>query len=167
MSYVNPVASSSLPSSGFPRGSRSSPGVSAGFGPSSASCSIGPRISFGDCPCTSGTSCSFQDDSLPFTDIEADLIKGDKESPYLGKGEFSKSFQEMISVITSYFPNSKPSISSDSNFLIPWLDVFGNTHRRSPCVSLNLFEKLSAISKEVDEKFVKAAEEKKMASSAL
>ena len=51
--------------------------------------------------------------------------------------------------------------------LIPWLGVFGNTCCRSPRVFLNLFEMLSAISKEVEEKFVKAAEDKKKASTTL
>ena len=85
----------------------------------------GPHISIGDCPGTSGTSSEFHDNSFPFTAI------GDKESPYLGKGEFSKSFQEMISLIT-YFPKSKPSVYSGSDSLTPWLDVFGNTRRRTP-----------------------------------
>ena len=58
LSYVNPVASSSLPP-GFPRDSRSSLSVSAGVGPSSALCSTGPHISFGDYPGTSGGTCSF------------------------------------------------------------------------------------------------------------
>ena len=45
--------------------------------------------------------------------------------------------------------------------------MFGNTHRRSPRVFLNLFDKLSAISKEVKEKFHKVADDMKKASSAL
>ena len=44
--------------------------------------------------------------------------------------------------------------------------MFGNTRCRSPCVFLNHFDKLSAMSKEVEEKFGKAADDKK-ASSAL
>ena len=58
-----------------------------------------------------------------------------------------------------------PSLLTD--FLNPWLDVFGNVRKRSPCLYLNLFEKLAAIDKEVDEKFLKAADEKKKASPSL
>ena len=72
----------------------------------------------------------------------------------------------MIALIT-YFPASKPSVSADSDSLISWLDVFGNVCRRSPRVFLNLFEKLTAIHKEVDDKFLKAADEKKKVSSSL
>ena len=87
--------------------------------------------------------------------MDPDVDKGDKELS-LAKGEFSNSFQEMIALITSYFPASKPSISSDSDSLIPWLDVYGNVYKHSPLVFLNLFKKLAAIHKEVDEKFLKA-----------
>ena len=47
------------------------------------------------------------------------------------------------------------------------MDVFGNTRCCSPSVFLDLFEKLLATSKEVDEKFVKAVEDKKKVSTAL
>ena len=73
----------------------------------------------------------------------------------------------MIALITSYFPASKPSVFSDSDSLIPWLDVFGNVRKLSPCIFLNLFEKLAAVHKEVDDKFLKAADEKKKAFSSL
>ena len=73
----------------------------------------------------------------------------------------------IIKVITSYFPASKSSVSSNSDSLIPWLDVFGNVHRRCSLVFHNLFEKLAAIHKEVDVKFLKAADEKAAASSSL
>ena len=72
----------------------------------------------------------------------------------------------MIALIT-YFPAFKPSASSESDPLIPWLDVFGNVRKCSPLVFLNLFEKLAAIHTEVDAKFLKAADEKKKASSSL
>ena len=106
------------------------------------------HISIGDRPGTSGTACSH-------SDVDPDFDKGDKELS-LAKGEFSNSFQEMIALITSYFPASKPSISSDSDSLIPRLDVYGNVCKHSPLVFLNLFKKLAAIHKEVDEKFLKA-----------
>ena len=87
--------------------------------------------------------------------MDPDFDKGDKELS-LAKGEFSNSFQEMIALITSYFPASNPSSSFDSDSLIPWLGVFGNVYKHSPLVFLNLFKKLAAIHKEVDEKFFKA-----------
>ena len=70
MSSVNPVASSSLPPSGFPRDSLPSPGFSAGVGPYSTLRPTGPRISVGDCPGVSDTSSAFRDDSFPFTDVK-------------------------------------------------------------------------------------------------
>ena len=155
-SFANPVASTVVPLSALPGGSRSSPGVGSGVGPSPSARLAGPRISVGDRRGTSGTACSF-------SDVDPKFDKGDKESP-LAKGEFSKSFQELIALITSYFPALKPSVSSDSD---SWLDVFGNVHRRSPHIFVNLFEKLAAIHKEVDSKFLKAADEKKKASSSL
>ena len=128
------------------------------MGPLSSAHLSGPRLSIGDYLGTPATSCSFSDIDLAFD-------KGDKKSP-LAKGEFLKSFQEMISLITSFFPASKPSVYSDSDSLIPWLDVFGNVRQRSPHVFLSLFEKLAAISKEVDQ-FLKAADEKVVGSSSL
>ena len=83
----------------------------------------------------------------------------------MGKDEFSKAFHEVISLITGFFPHLKPSSASPSNDLYPWLDVFGTSLRRNSRLFLTLFEKLSALSKEIDEKFCKAADDKK--SSAL
>ena len=80
---------------------------------------------------------------------------------------FSKNFQDMINPIAGYYPHAKPSVASHSNNLIPWLDFFGISCHRSPCVFLKFFGKLSAISKEVGEKFRIAAEDKKKASSSL
>ena len=91
--------------------------------------------------------------------------KDDKESPSLGKGRFSKSFQEMISLITGFFPHSKPSVTSTLDKLIPRLDVIGNTCSCSPRVFLNLFDKLLAISEEVEVKFSKVADDKKAPSA--
>ena len=143
---MGPVSSASLTSVGFSRDLRSSPGISVGVGPSSVSCSSDPCVCFGDYPGTSGTSHSFSEDPLHFPNFDVASDKEDKESPSMGKREFSKAYQERIFLITTYFPQSKPSVSSESDSLIPWLDVFGNTHCRAPCVFVNLFENLSAIS---------------------
>ena len=111
-SFVNFVASSSTPPSS-PRGvSRLSPGLGSDVGPSLSPLSAVPHVSVGDCLGTSGTACSLSDVDPVF----------DKEPP-LAKDEFSKSFQEMIALITTYFSASKPSDSSESDSLIPWLDV--------------------------------------------
>ena len=72
----------------------------------------------------------------------------------------------MTSLVTGFFLRSKPSVASTLDNLIPWLDVSGNMRRHSPRIFLNLFDKLPAILKEVEEKFRKAADDKK-ASSAL
>ena len=77
-------------------------------------------------------------------------------------GEFSISL-----LVILHIPACKLSISSDSDSFIPWLDLFGNVRKRSPRVFLNLCEKLTAIHKEVDEKFLKTADKKKKASSYL
>ena len=73
----------------------------------------------------------------------------------------------MISLITGFFPHSKPIIDSTSDELIPWLDVFQNTLCHSPHVFLNLCDKLLAVSKEIKEKFGKVADDKKKTSFAL
>ena len=82
----------------------------------------------------------------------------------MGKDEFSKAFHEVITLITGFFPHLKPSSASPSDDLYPWLDVFGTSLRRNPRLFLTLFEKLSALSKEIDEKFRKAADDKKSSS---
>ena len=148
-----PSSSASLvPPPVFPKDHRSSPCVPAGAGSSSStfSRSGGPRVSLGFCPGTSGTSGTTHDDFLNYSDNDDDdSDKEDDESPSMGKGDFTKNFQEIFDLITGYFPQSKPSVASHSDDLIPWLDVFGNTRRHSPLVFLNLYEKLSAISEEV------------------
>ena len=67
----------------------------------------------------------------------------------------------------SFFPHAKlasPSLSSES---YPWFDVLGASQQCDPRIVLALFEKLVAVSKEVYEKFRKAADNKKKTSSAL
>ena len=85
----------------------------------------------------------------------------------MGKADFSKVFHEVVSLITSFFPHAKPSSSISSEELYPWMDVVGTSNRHSPCIFLAPFDKLLSVSKEVNEKFRKAADDKKKAPTAL
>ena len=87
-----------------------------------------------------------------------------KESPALGKPNFSRASHEVVSLIMSFFPHAKPSSSMES---YPWMDVFGSFHRHNPRIFLSLFNKLLSVLKEVNEKFRKAANNQKKASTAL
>ena len=97
----------------------------------------GPQVSFGSCPGALSTSGTASNDPLHYPNVDDGSDKEDGESPSLGKGDFSKTFQEMISLLPGYFPQSNPSVAWNSDDLIPWLDVLGNTRRRSPRVFLN------------------------------
>ena len=151
-SFVNPVASSEAPPPALPGGSWSSPGLYADVGQSHSSLSAGPH-DVGQPPSSLSAGPHFYWWSFGYLGYRLFSFRCGSD---FDKGEFSNSFQEMIALITSYFPSSKPSISSDSGSLIPWLDVSGNVYKHSPLVFLNLFKKLAAIHKEVDEKFLKA-----------
>ena len=91
--------------------------------------------------------------------------KGEKDSPALGKGESSKSFHEMVNLITGFFPCAKLDSPSSSLESFPWLDVVNVFQRRGPRIFLTLFEKLEAVSKEVFEKFRKATDGRKTSSA--
>ena len=87
----------------------------------------------------------------------------------MGKADFSKAFHEVVLLITSFFHRAKPPSfsSSSSNESFPWMGVLGASNRRDPCIFLSLFSKLSSALKEVSEKFRKASDDKKAASTAL
>ena len=70
----------------------------------------------------------------------------------------------MVTLISGFFPLAKPS-SSSSMESFPWMDMFGPATCCDPRI-LALFNKLSALLKEV-EKFQKAADEKKVSTSLL
>ena len=111
-------------SSDLCKGCQSSCG-STGVVSSSSSLNLaGPCASFGSQPGTSGTS---REDFIPDSDNnkDDDSVREDDETSTTDKEGFSKNFKEMISLITGYFPNSKPSVSTDSDDLIRCLDVFG------------------------------------------
>ena len=63
-----------------------------------------------------------------------------------------------MNLITSFFPRSIPASLASSLMSFPWLDVLGASQQRDPCIFLALFKKLAAVSKEVFEKFTKAAD---------
>ena len=105
MSSLASVSGASLAPSDFPRDLRLSPYVSAGASSFSAfafSHLAGLRVSFGASPGTSG---SVGEDPLRYPDNDDSSEKDDKESPSLGKGKFSKSFQEMISLYYRVLPS--------------------------------------------------------------
>ena len=147
----------------------SSADVSTGLGFSSAlwgSCSAALRATFDDVPGTSNASCSFAD-PLHFRDDNDASDKGDKESPALGKGDLSRAFRKVVSLITGFFflapnPQTPPPVD-----LSPWFDDFGVSRRRDPCVFLSLFDNLPLVKRDIEEKFHKTADEKKKAINAL
>ena len=49
----------------------------------------------------------------------------------------------------------------------PWFGNFGVARQRDPLIFLLLFEKLSPVKKEIEDKFAKVADNKKAATSAL
>ena len=106
-------------------------------------------------------------DPCYFRDCDDSSPKGEKESPALGKGESSKIFHEVVNLITGFFPRAKSDslFSSLESFL--WLDVVNISQQRDPRIFLTLFDKFTAVSKEVFEKFRKAADNNKKTSSAL
>ena len=105
---------------------------STGVGSSSSSPNhAGPCVSFGSQPGTSGTS---RKDFIPDSDNYKDdtSLREDDETSTTDMKGFTKNFKEMIGLITGYFPNSKPSVSTDCDDLIHWLDIFGKKRCHSP-----------------------------------
>ena len=105
---VSPLSSFVIPSSasltpfGFPKDLRFSSHVSAG----AALLPLLPfhvRLVHGFLLACSGTN---RDEYLHYSYVDDDSDKEDNGSPNVSKGDFSKAFQEMISVITGYFPQS-------------------------------------------------------------
>ena len=165
---LHPAPSTSLASSVVPGDPHSSVGVLTGPGFSSAlggSGSAASRTDVDVVPGTSSVSYSFAD-PLHFRDGDKSSDKGDKESPALGKADFSKAFREVVSLITSFFPAAKPSDSSSIDLSL-WFNDFGMERCRDPRVFLSLFDKLAPVKRDIDEKFCKAADEKKKATNAL
>ena len=107
------------------------------------------------------------DDSFLYHGFDDSSMKREKVESAPGKADFSRAFHEVVTLITGFFPHAKPSFSSSSVELFPWMAMFGPMSSRNPLIFLSLFDKLSELSKEVEEKFRKATDKKKKASTAL
>ena len=99
--------------------------------------------------------------------ITSHLCRWEKGESALGKADFTKAFHELVTLIMGFFPPAKLSSSSSSEESFPLMDIWGPSLSRDPRIFLSLFDKLSALSKEVNEKFRKAADEKTTMSTAL
>ena len=122
-----------------------------------------PRDSF---PFTGASGADFAD-PCAFCDCDDSSMKGEKDSPALGKSKSSKIFHRVVNLIMGFFPRAKSASPSSSSECFPWLDVVNMSQQGDPHIFLTLFEKLAAVSKEVSEKFRKEADGKKTTSSAL
>ena len=91
--------------------------------------------------------------------------RGEKDSPALGKSESSKIFHEVVNLIIGFFPHAKLDSPSSSTESFPWRNVVNMAQQCDPCIFLTLFKWSAAVSKEVSEKFKKAADGKKTLSA--
>ena len=160
-----PPLPAAVPSSGVSGVPSSALFVPSGVG------TLAPGVSAFDAPHNSfsfaSTSGADFSDPCYFCDCDDSLTKGKKESPALVKGESSKIFHKVVNLMTGFFPHAKSDSSSSSSESFPWLDVVNVSQQCHPCIFLTLFEKLAAVSKEVFEKFCKAADIKKRTLSAF
>ena len=104
------------------------------------------------------------DDASLHHGLDDSSVKGESA---LGKADFSKAFHEVVTLITGFFPHVKPSSSSSSEESVPWMDICGPSSSCDPRIFLSFFDKMSALSKKVNEKFRKTADEWKKTSIAL
>ena len=103
--------SSLPPHSVAPKVPWSSP--SASYAARSSSCSAGPHVFIGSQPATSSTLDYSPDDVLQY--VEDDVRSSyDSDSLLFDKVAFSKHFQDMINLVTGYFPSAKPSLPAHS-----------------------------------------------------
>ena len=150
-----PSSSSSLPFSSAPPPCASST--------ASASISAPPSSSDAFATDWSGAAgSSVPDGAFYYSEFDDSSVKGEKEETALSKAAFSKAFYE------GFFPGAKPdSSSSSTEDSVLWEDICGPSSGRHPRIFLTLFDKMKSLSKEVSEKFCKAADERKKTSSAL
>ena len=131
-----------------------------------ASCSAPPSASVGSGLVLAGAAGSSDPDGVfLYHDFDDSSEKGESA---LGKAAFSRVFHEVVTLIAGFFPRVKPpscSSSSLSEELIPWEDICGPSSGRDPRIFLSLFDKMSALLKQVNEKFQKAVDEKKTSSA--
>ena len=146
----------------LPTDASAGPRFSSSFGGGGGGTS---RTDFMDVPGALGALFKFADPLL-FQDGDELYDKGDKESPSLGRSGLSPVFRQVVSLITGFFPAAKPTDSSAVD-MSPWFDDFGSSRRRGPRVFLFLFDKLSPVKRDIEDKFQKAADDKKKATSAL
>ena len=123
-----------------------------------ASCSAPPSASVGSGPSVAGAAGSSDPDgAFLYHDFDDSSVKGQST---LGKAAFSQAFHEVVTLIAGFFPRAKPSSSSSpSEELVPWEDICGPSGC-DPWIFLSLFNKISALSKQVNEKFQKTVDEK-------
>ena len=84
----------------------------------------------------------------------------------MGKAESHIAFKEVVSLITSFFSEAKPSGVEKAD-LSAWFSGFGSGRRRNPRVYWVFFDKLAPIKSDIDEKFRKASDDHRKAASAL
>ena len=102
------------------------------------------------------------DGPLHFRDGEDPLDRGTSGSLPLGRAAHLQAFREVIPLTMGFFPTAKPNESAvvDSSL---WFEDFGAARQWDPRIFLALFYKLAPVKKEIEEKFDKAAEDKKKA----
>ena len=105
-------------------------------------------------------------DPLTFRDGEDPPVKSGEDPSSGSKGDSSVAFKEVLALITGLFPAAKPSVSPNVDVSL-WFEDFGSAKRRVPRVLLSLFDKLTPVMKDIDEKFRKASDDRKKATSCL
>ena len=78
----------------------------------------------------------------------------------LGRATHLQAFQEVISLITVFFPGARPTESCMVD-RSSWFEDFGAARQRDPHTFLALFDNLSPVKKEIAEKFAKVADNKR------
>ena len=166
-----PPATSLLPSSSLPYSLAPPPSfassTSASFSAPPPCTPVAPHVGI-----SSGAPHSASSASTPSWSGAAGSLDFDdssvKEEAVLSKAAFSKAIHKVVSLVMGFFPCAKPdSSSSSTEDSVPWEDICVPSSGFDPRIFLSLFDKMKSLSKEVCEKFQKAADERKKASSAL
>ena len=127
--------------------------------------SAASRSAFDVDPGASGALFAFVD-PLEFRDSEDSAAKGDEDSAVLGKTDSSIAFTEVVSLITGFFPDAKPSGSAKVD-PSSWFCDFGSARQCNLHVFLSLFDKLALVKSDIEEKFFKAVDDRKKVTSSL
>ena len=110
------------------------------------------------------------DDAFLYHGFDDSAVKGVRRRLLLVRQTIPRLFimwSCSLRVSSSFFPHVKPFSSFSSKESYPWMDIFSMATRCDPRIFLDLFNKLSSVSKEVNEKFRKTADDKKKASTTL